>query len=248
MSLHSGLSTTRAYGCHPYSTQYSSTSDVYADLYSDTNTFSVLGSYYSQYTSDQQYSTSPRISYVEPTTEEPRDGYNRPSSHDVALAKSTLYSSQATGSESENSLSGATSTSSFSTCTTKDETFEGVQHILAPGSQPHGPNRHCLLWACKACKKKTVTVDRRKAATLRERRRLGKVNEAFEALKKRTCPNPNQRMPKVEILRNTIDYIESLEELLHGTTRSAASNSVIRDHVTGDGCSNIDCNVGITFT
>ena len=39
----------------------------------------------------------------------------------------------------------------------------------------HGPRR-CLLWACKACKKKTVTVDRRKAATLRERRRLPKVS------------------------------------------------------------------------
>ena len=52
------------------------------------------------------------------------------------------------------------------------------------------------------------------AATMRERRRLRKVNEAFEALKRRTCPNPNQRMPKVEILRTTIDYIESLEELL----------------------------------
>ena len=50
---------------------------------------------------------------------------------------------------------------------------------------------------------------------MRERRRLRKVNEAFEALKRRTCPNPNQRMPKVEILRNTIDYIESLEELLN---------------------------------
>lgn len=41
-------------------------------------------------------------------------------------------------------------------------------------STQHGPRR-CLLWACKACKKKTVTVDRRKAATLRERRRLRKV-------------------------------------------------------------------------
>lgn len=59
-----------------------------------------------------------------------------------------------------------------------------------------------------------------KAATLRERRRLRKVNEAFEALKKRTCPNPNQRMPKVEILRNTIDYIESLEELLNSGGRT----------------------------
>ncbi|KHJ75516.1 Helix-loop-helix DNA-binding domain protein [Oesophagostomum dentatum] len=40
-------------------------------------------------------------------------------------------------------------------------------------------------------------LDRRKAATMRERRRLRKVNEAFEIVKQRTCPNPNQRLPKV---------------------------------------------------
>ncbi|KAK6170417.1 hypothetical protein SNE40_018818 [Patella caerulea] len=95
-----------------------------------------------------------------------------------------------------------------------DDSDGHVPHVLAPGY--HGPNRRCLLWACKACKKKTVTVDRRKAATMRERRRLRRVNEAFEVLKRRTCPNPNQRLPKVEILRNAIDYIESLEDLLHG--------------------------------
>ena len=97
----------------------------------------------------------------------------------------------------------------------KEEGGEHANHVLAPGY--HGPNRRCLLWACKACKKKTVAVDRRKAATMRERRRLMKVNEAFEVLKRRTCPNPNQRLPKVEILRNAIDYIESMEELLHGS-------------------------------
>jgi len=42
------------------------------------------------------------------------------------------------------------------------------------------------------------------------------VNEAFEVLKRRTCTNPNQRLPKVEILRNAIEYIESLEDLLQG--------------------------------
>lgn len=96
-----------------------------------------------------------------------------------------------------------------------DEEDDHVPHVLAPGY--HGPNRRCLLWACKACKRKTVAVDRRKAATMRERRRLKRVNEAFETLKRRTCPNPNQRLPKVEILRNAIEYIESLEELLHGS-------------------------------
>ncbi|XP_020389079.1 myogenin [Rhincodon typus] len=72
----------------------------------------------------------------------------------------------------------------------------------------------CLLWACKSCKRKSVTLDRRKAATLREKRRLKKVNEAFEALKRSTLLNPNQRLPKVEILRSAIQYIERLQALL----------------------------------
>lgn len=96
---------------------------------------------------------------------------------------------------------------------------EHIPHVLAPGGhgQGHGHARTCLLWACKACKRKNVTIDRRKAATMRERRRLRKVSEAFEILKRRTCSNPNQRMPKVEILRNAIEYIESLEDVLHGS-------------------------------
>ena len=49
---------------------------------------------------------------------------------------------------------------------------------------------------------------------MRERRRLKKVNQAFETLKRCTTTNPNQRLPKVEILRNAIRYIESLQELL----------------------------------
>ena len=35
-------------------------------------------------------------------------------------------------------------------------------------------------------------------------------------LKKRTCANPNQRYPKVEILRAAIEYIEALEDMLRG--------------------------------
>ncbi len=39
---------------------------------------------------------------------------------------------------------------------------------------------------------------------MRERRRLKKVNHAFEALRRCTSANPSQRLPKVEILRNAI--------------------------------------------
>ncbi|XP_049573195.1 myoblast determination protein 1 homolog 2 [Syngnathus scovelli] len=89
------------------------------------------------------------------------------------------------------------------------------KHVRAPRDLHQGGD--CLLWACKACKKKTSHEDRRKAATMRERRRLSKVNDAFETLKRCSASNPNQRLPKVEILRNAIDYIESLQALLRST-------------------------------
>ncbi|XP_038048686.1 transcription factor SUM-1-like [Patiria miniata] len=91
-------------------------------------------------------------------------------------------------------------------------------HVLVPGhdhENHHSGERQCLIWACKACKRKTNIFDKRRAATDRERRRLTKVNAAFEVLKRRTCTNPEQRMPKVTILRNAIQYIERLQMMLH---------------------------------
>ena len=46
---------------------------------------------------------------------------------------------------------------------------------------------------------------------------LFQVNEAFEILRQQTTKSPNQRLPKVEILRNAICYIEALESLLNST-------------------------------
>jgi len=78
-------------------------------------------------------------------------------------------------------------------------------------------------------------VERRKAATMRERRRLRKVNDAFEVVKIRTCANPNQRLPKVEILRGAIEYITKLENMLqaHGKmTNVMAAQAGI--HIEGE--------------
>lgn len=57
------------------------------------------------------------------------------------------------------------------------EDEKDLTHILEPQSSCSiNEPRKCLTWACKACKRKTVSIDRRKAATLRERRRLRKVS------------------------------------------------------------------------
>ncbi|KAM8883249.1 myogenic factor 6 [Synchiropus picturatus] len=94
------------------------------------------------------------------------------------------------------------------------EESSGEEHVLAPPALRAHCEGQCLVWACKICKRKSAPTDRRKAATLRERRRLKKINEAFDALKRKTVANPNQRLPKVEILRSAISYIERLQELL----------------------------------
>ncbi|KAM9861033.1 myoblast determination protein 1 homolog 2-like [Aulostomus maculatus] len=104
------------------------------------------------------------------------------------------------------------------------------EHVRAPGGLHQAG--HCLLWACKACKRKTTHADRRKAATMRERRRLSKVNDAFETLKRCTASNPNQRLPKVEILRNAISYIESLQSLLRASRDESFYPPL--DHFSGD--------------
>lgn len=87
---------------------------------------------------------------------------------------------------------------------------EHIPHVLAPFSSAsdrgspdedgrcfHSPShgRKCLTWACKACKRKNVTVDRRKAATLRERRRLRKVRRT----KKKKKNNPILLSSKSEL-------------------------------------------------
>ncbi|KAM9816379.1 myoblast determination protein 1 homolog [Syngnathus typhle] len=108
------------------------------------------------------------------------------------------------------------------------------EHVRAPSG--HHQAGRCLLWACKACKRKTTNADRRKAATLRERRRLGKVNDAFETLKRCTSANPNQRLPKVEILRNAIGYIEALQALLRAGGAAGTAAAAAGSPPTGDAC------------
>uniref|UniRef100_H2TRT7 Myogenic factor 6 n=1 Tax=Takifugu rubripes TaxID=31033 RepID=H2TRT7_TAKRU len=105
----------------------------------------------------------------------------------------------------------------------------GDEHVLAPPGLRSHCEGQCLMWACKICKRKSAPTDRRKAATLRERRRLKKINEAFDALKRKTVANPNQRLPKVEILRSAISYIERLQDLLQTLDEQERSQSGASD-------------------
>ncbi|XP_019638083.1 PREDICTED: myogenic factor 5-like [Branchiostoma belcheri] len=114
---------------------------------------------------------------------------------------------------------------------------EAAGHVPVPPASAHGPGR-CLMWACKTCRsRKASRQDRRKAATMRERRRLVKVNEAFEVLKRKTHMKPSQKTPKVDILRNAIAYIEQLHQTLRDGQENSAGQSADSPAASPGACS-----------
>ena len=64
-------------------------------------------------------------------------------------------------------------------------------------------------------------------------RLLFKVNEAFETLRQQTSSSSNQRLPKVEILRNAICYIEALESLLSNSGSASATSTSAETSING---------------
>jgi len=75
-------------------------------------------------------------------------------------------SDNSTGSEMASVTAAAADTSGDDVIREKQSVgvdVETASHVFAPDSEHHGHERHCLLWACKTCKKRSsAAVDRRK--------------------------------------------------------------------------------------
>ena len=80
--------------------------------------------------------------------------------------------------------------------------------------------------ACQEYTSKNVIVSKQKRNPLAQ---TPQVNEAFEILRQQTSKVPNQRLPKVEILRNAICYIESLESMLNDAQSATESSDRLAD-------------------
>ncbi|KAG7255409.1 hypothetical protein CRUP_030448 [Coryphaenoides rupestris] len=113
-----------------------------------------------------------------------------------------------------------------------EEDDEGEEEEEERGTRGRSPHREgqCLVWACKTCKRRSAPGDRRRAATLRERRRLKKINEAFDALKRKTVANPGQRLPKV-LGGNQYHWKKSSQK---AQTSVDHSNAPMTNHNAGD--------------
>ena len=95
----------------------------------------------------------------------------------------------------------------------------------------NNPYTPCSYMKTK-CRGNGKKVLQRKAANLRERRRMKSINEAFDTL--RTCiptqDNVDRKLSKVDTLKLAMNYIEYLSELIKSTEDfSATSKTSVSD-------------------
>ncbi|XP_018334767.1 protein Fer3-like isoform X2 [Agrilus planipennis] len=70
----------------------------------------------------------------------------------------------------------------------------------------------------KKPRRRVATVAQRRAANIRERRRMFNLNEAFDKLRRKVPTFAyEKRLSRIETLRLAITYISFMTELLHGT-------------------------------
>uniref|UniRef100_A0A672TU93 Myogenic factor 6 n=1 Tax=Strigops habroptila TaxID=2489341 RepID=A0A672TU93_STRHB len=104
-----------------------------------------------------------------------------------------------------------------------DGTLSPCQDQMPPEAGSDSSGEGAMCWhprdynpLTSPASRKSAPTDRRKAATLRERRRTEEDQRSLRGFEKADCGEPQtRRLPKVEILRSAISYIERLQDLLH---------------------------------
>ena len=105
-------------------------------------------------------------------------------------------------------------------CTTQDPFYlaGGYHYSLLPDirHEPTGPPM-ALGPNGKPKRRRVITFEQRKAANIRERRRMFNLNEAFDELRK-TVPtfSYEKRLSRIETLRLAITYISYMGEIVKG--------------------------------
>ncbi|XP_038206826.1 protein Fer3-like [Zerene cesonia] len=98
-----------------------------------------------------------------------------------------------------------------------------------------------LVWSAAGCgrgarstpggkkpRRRVASVAQRRAANIRERRRMFNLNEAFDKLRRKVPTFAyEKRLSRIETLRLAITYISFMCELLHGSPQPHHSHSTL---------------------
>lgn len=81
----------------------------------------------------------------------------------------------------------------------------------------------------KKPRRRVATVAQRRAANIRERRRMFNLNEAFDKLRRKVPTFAyEKRLSRIETLRLAITYISFMAELLHGPSMDSKSSELFQ--------------------
>lgn len=91
--------------------------------------------------------------------------------------------------------------------------------------QRTGTNANCSVnnnHHHKKPRRRVATMAQRRAANIRERRRMFNLNEAFDKLRRKVPTFAyEKRLSRIETLRLAITYISFMSELLNGTSKGS---------------------------
>ncbi|XP_024080373.1 class A basic helix-loop-helix protein 15-like isoform X1 [Cimex lectularius] len=94
--------------------------------------------------------------------------------------------------------------------------------ITGNGSVPNGNP----LGSQRKPRRRVATIAQRRAANIRERRRMFNLNEAFDKLRRKVPTFAyEKRLSRIETLRLAITYISFMSELLNGTHKESEGTS-----------------------
>jgi hypothetical protein len=85
----------------------------------------------------------------------------------------------------------------------------------------------------KKIRRRVATLAQRRAANIRERRRMYNLNEAFDKLRRKVPTFAyEKRLSRIETLRLAITYIGFMTELLQSTPSPGSGSDVVQSSVT----------------
>ncbi|KAF5291754.1 hypothetical protein FQA39_LY14242 [Lamprigera yunnana] len=97
-----------------------------------------------------------------------------------------------------------------------------VPNRLSRNGSPNSP-----VQSQKKPRRRVATIAQRRAANIRERRRMFNLNEAFDKLRRKVPTFAyEKRLSRIETLRLAITYISFMTELLHGTNPDLKNNDI----------------------
>lgn len=108
--------------------------------------------------------------------------------------------------------------------------FEYPDSIDSPDSNDSDFENQHFVSQYRGTKSPPKKVQQRKAANMRERKRMKSINEAFENLRNSipTSVNTDRRLSKVDTLRLAIQYISDLADTIQNCSEYCSENQYVR--------------------